>query len=94
VRLVWTREAVRDLVEAREYVAKDNPSAAASLASRILLAARKLADHPEMGRRGRLAGTRELVIAGTPYLIPYRVQADRIELLRVLHGRRRYPMEG
>jgi toxin ParE1/3/4 len=50
-----------------------------------------LADHPELGRAGRVPGTRELVIPSTPYLIPYRVRGQRIDILRVFHGRRRWP---
>jgi len=93
VKRVWTEQAVRDLVEARSFVQGDNPKAAARLARRILQAIEKLGRHPRMGRPGRLAGTRELIIAGTSYLVPYRIHSDRIELLRVLHGTRKYPQE-
>ena len=91
MKLVWTEQAILDLVVARAYVAKDNPTAASILARRILQSTEKLCKHPEIGRKGRLAGTRELVIPGTPYLIPYRIHGDRIELLRILHGRQQYP---
>ena len=91
LKIVWTNEAVRDLSAARDYVAKDNPIAAAKLASRIVKATAKLIKHPDIGRKGRLRGTRELVIPRTPYFIPYRVREDRIELLRVDHGARFYP---
>ncbi len=52
-----------------------------------------LAQHPLMGREGRLAGTRELVIVGSPFIAVYRVKKTRIEILRVLHGARRWPRE-
>jgi addiction module RelE/StbE family toxin len=91
VKLVWTEQAIQDLAVARAYVAKDNPGAAATVARRTLQATEKLFKHPEIGRKARLAGTRELVIPGTPYLIPYRIHGDRIELLRILHGRQQYP---
>jgi toxin ParE1/3/4 len=48
---------------------------------------------PHRGRPGRWPGTRELVIPRTPYIVPYRVQGDLIEILRVFHGARRWPEE-
>ena len=92
MKLVWTEQAVRDLVELRAYIETDNPGAAADIAKRILQSTGRLLRHPEVGRPGRLRGTRELVIARTRYFIPYRIQRDRIELLRVIHGRRVYPI--
>ena len=44
-----------------------------------------------MGRPGRVPGTRELVIPGTPYIVPYRVQGEAIQILRVYHSARRWP---
>jgi toxin ParE1/3/4 len=44
-----------------------------------------------MGRSGRVDATKELVILGTPYLVIYRVKGKRVEILRVLHGSRKYP---
>jgi plasmid stabilization system protein ParE len=60
-------------------------------AERILAAAARLAEFPETGRPGRRAGTRELVVSRTPYLVPYRVRGEFVEVLRVLHGRQRWP---
>ena len=91
MRLVWTRRARIDLREAISYVAEDNPDAADRLENTILASARRLPSHPEMGRPGRVAGTRELVVAGTRYLIPYRVREGRVELLAVIHGARQWP---
>lgn len=50
-----------------------------------------LASHPAMGRAGRVEGTRELVVTGTPYIIPYRVREDRVEVLRVFHAAGKWP---
>ena len=94
VKVVWTKEAIRDLVQARTYVEQDNPEAAVELARRITTAVAKLVQNPELGRKGRLVGTRELVISKTPYFVPYRVHKGRIELLRVYHGARLYPPAG
>ena len=52
-----------------------------------------LADHPEAGRRGRLGGTRELVIPRTAFLPIYRIdrEAQTVEILRLLHGAQQWP---
>ena len=89
--VVWSRRAVRHLVWLREYIAKDSEQNAAQVAARILKAVELLERHPEMGRAGRLPGTREMVVAGTPYVIPYRVRFERLELIAVFHGRQKWP---
>ena len=55
------------------------------------LAERQLPPMPDSGRPGRLPKTRELVVAGSPYFIPYRVIGDTIEIIRVIHGARPWP---
>jgi toxin ParE1/3/4 len=73
------------------YIAQDRPDAAMSMVKRIQAAVSKLAPQPALGRPGRVTGTRELVVAGTPYIIPYRVRENTVEILRVFHGARRWP---
>lgn len=82
-----------DLLSLRQYIAQDHPATAQSVAQRILATIAYLRDHPEIGRPGRTPGTRELVVAGIPYIIPYRVRRDTIELLRVFHTSRKWPEE-
>jgi toxin ParE1/3/4 len=91
VRVRWTRTALQNLDDQAAYVAEHDPRAAARLVERIMTAVDHLADNPSMGRSGRVPGTRELVVAGTPYLVPYRVKGRRVEILRVLHAARRWP---
>jgi toxin ParE1/3/4 len=91
VRILWLEQAVEDLAAARKYIAENNPTAATEVAERIRQAALILGDYPASGRPGRVPNTRELVVAGTPYILPYRVRADAVEILRVLHGARRWP---
>jgi toxin ParE1/3/4 len=50
-----------------------------------------LAEHPGMGRPGRVEGTRELVIAGLPYLVAYLHRGDTVTVLRVVHGAMKWP---
>jgi addiction module RelE/StbE family toxin len=89
----WTRSALSNLDDLAGYVAQDNPGAAAAMVGRILAAIAGLAAHPARGRPGRVPGTRELVVTGTPYIVPYRVKGASIEILRVFHGARRWPAD-
>ena len=91
MKIVWSRRAVQHLAEIRSYIAKDHPQAARGLAARILEGVDLLAAHPHIGRAGRVIGTRELVVSGTPYVIPYRVKEDRLELIAVFHGKQKWP---
>lgn len=91
MRIVWFRSAIADLEEARAFIANDNPQAARRVASAIVDAVDRLAAHPAVGRPGRVPGTRELVVSRTPYVIPYRVREGVVEILRVVHARRRWP---
>lgn len=89
--VTWTGRALHDLESIRSYVAKDDPVAARRLVERLIEISRILVDHPHLGRPGRVAGTRELIVSGTPYLIPYRVRDREVSILRVYHGSRRWP---
>ena len=91
MRVRWLRSAVRDLHDICEYIADDNPSAAVRIGARIESSVALLAEHPLAGRSGRVPGTREVVIAGTRYLVAYRVTAKSVDILAVLHGARRWP---
>ena len=89
----WLATALRNLDGEAEYVAREDPAAARSLVERIHRAVGLLEENPALGRPGRLHETRELVVPGTRYIIPYRVrpELDRIEILRVFHTSRRLP---
>jgi len=86
VRVRWLRTALANLEAEAEYIAEDDPKAAGRVVQRILRAVELLKKNPAMGRAGRVAGTRELVAADTPYIMPYRVRGDAVEILRVFHG--------
>lgn len=87
----WTRPALRDLEGIGDYVARDNPAAAARLIDRIFEQTAALAANAYRGRVGRAPDTRELVVASTPFIVPYRIRGDDIEILAVFHGARRWP---
>jgi toxin ParE1/3/4 len=91
VRVRWLRAALANLEAEADYIAKDNPAAADRLVQRIFRAVALLAKNPAMGRAGRVPGTRELVVLNTPYILPYRVHAGAIGILRVFHAAREWP---
>jgi len=89
----WLDDALADVTGIYRYVAADDPRAAARVVERIQAAVRLLDEMRRRGRPGRSPGTRELVVPRTPYIVPYRVVGDQIEILRVFHGARRWPRE-
>ena len=91
MKAVWTKAAIRDLVHIREYIARENPSAAHEIALKIVDATDRVVQFPEVGRAGRVNGTRELVVSGTHYLVVYRLKKKAIHFLRVRHGHQRWP---
>lgn len=91
MRVVLSPQAREDLRQIFLYIAEDNPLAARLVLTRIRERIEELRDHPHGGRPGRVPGTRELVIAKTPYLAPYQVIGDTLQILRVYHGSRQWP---
>jgi len=89
---IWSPEAIADLIALRAYIAEGNPAAARRIALHIIHNVEELLSaNREMGRPGRVPGTRELIIPKTPFIVPYRVHTDTIQVLRVFHGARRWP---
>ncbi len=93
MELVWTPRTRRDREAAIEYIAQDDPGAALNQLDKIERQTDMLLEHPEMGRPGRVEGTRELLISRTPFIVVYRLKprAKRIELIRFLHGAQQWP---
>lgn len=94
MKLRFTRRSLRHLERVRAHIAPHDPVAANRVIARIHQAIAGLCRHPQRGRIGRVHGTRELVVSGTPYVVPYRVTADAIEVLAVMHGARAWPRLG
>jgi toxin ParE1/3/4 len=91
VRLKWARAASQDPESVERYISRDNPAAAIDTVLEIIRRVEILAEHPGMGRPGRVEGTRELVLGGLPYVVPYIHQGDTVIILRVLHGAMKWP---
>jgi toxin ParE1/3/4 len=85
VRVKWLRIARANLDRGAQYIARDNPSAAAGVVFSITEGEERLREYPGLGRPGRVLGTRELVVPDTSYIIPYRVRGNTLEVLRVFH---------
>lgn len=94
MKLVWLRRALADRDAQLDFIAEDNPQAAIEQGDRLDEAVVHLAEHPNIGRPGRVRTTREWVIARTPFIVVYRLKGERIELLRVLHGAQQWPKRG
>jgi len=87
----YTRQALGHLDEAREFIAQEHPTAALAIGQRIRQAVSGLSQFPNRGRPGRVPGTRELVITGTPFIAAYRVSGGHVDVLAILHGARQWP---
>ena len=85
----WTPTGLRDLESLHAYISQDNDEAAAGTVEKVLAALESVQRFPSMGRKGRVAGTREVVVA--PFIVAYRVKRDAIEIVAIIHGARRWP---
>jgi addiction module RelE/StbE family toxin len=93
LKVRWLKAAIKSLEIEADYIARDDPRAAAEVVRKVYEATKRLEQYPASGRAGRVPETRELIIPGTPYLVPYRIKGKRIEILRVFHGARRWPTD-
>lgn len=91
MKIRWTVPAAKAVGSIQDYIAEDNPRAAWEVAQKIRQTIQRLATHPHLGRVGRVAGTYELVLSGLPYIVPYRVLDDEIQILTVFHSSRKWP---
>jgi toxin ParE1/3/4 len=91
VRLRWTEGAVEDLQSAHDYLEAESPKAALETIDRIMSAVERLEQFPQMGRPGRVEGSRELVVTRTPFVVAYRSKGESVQILAVLHAARKWP---
>lgn len=91
VRVKWLRTAKNNLDAEILYIAQDDEETAIRVYNYIRERVSCLEKHPNAGRPGRVFGTRELIIEHYPYIVPYRVRDDAIEILRVFHTSRKPP---
>ena len=91
MEIVWLDRALDDIEAVVAYIERENPPALRRMLSLIRRGVEQLTRFPDIGRPGRVVGTREMVIIGTPFIVPYRVKSDRVEILAVMHGPRQWP---
>jgi toxin ParE1/3/4 len=89
----WPPAAADDLQQISEYIRADDPDAAQRVAAKIYDRAATLGTHPHHGRRGRVAGTRELPLPPLPFIVVYRILegAAAVEIVNIIHGAQRWP---
>lgn len=92
MRLRWTQPAARDLTQICDYIQERTSGATARRVALVIFQQLSvLGQFPEAGRAGRKPGTRELVVARLPYVAIYRLQAETVEVLRILHAAQKWP---
>jgi toxin ParE1/3/4 len=88
MKVIWTKQAVSDLQKAHDYIAAQDPNAVSMVLEQIEKACRTLTMIPQMGRTGRVKGTKEL---GAMFIMPYRMRKKEVEILAVIPASRRWP---
>jgi len=83
MKVIWFKSAILDLKSVRDYITQNNPQAAQQVVQRIKDKVSLLSEQPGIGR--------PLLVDRTPFILPYRVRDNKIEILRVLHTSRRWP---
>lgn len=91
MKLRYTTRAKLDLAEIHDYIEQENPQAAKRVVLIIRKAAEALPQNPLVGRAGRVAGTRELAVSRFPFVLAYRVDANEVQILSVIHTSRMWP---
>lgn len=92
MRVQWTEAASGDLDSIAAFIEIDSPKAAVRQVLLVVDAVEKiLSQNPAIGRPGRVPGTRELIVSNTSYIVAYRVRYKTLQILRVLHGARKWP---
>ncbi|MCP4123560.1 MAG: type II toxin-antitoxin system RelE/ParE family toxin [Bacteroidetes bacterium] len=92
MKLIWSPEALDDLLSIRDYITRESPDVAIKVVSIIATTVEKqLSQFPRTGRAGRVDGTLELVIPRLPFIVPYRITKPGIDVLRVYHTSRQWP---
>ena len=91
MKVRWTIPATEQLEQAYHYIAESNPTSAEQIANHIVDVTEMLGKHPQAGRRGRRAGTREFPIPDTPFVVAYSVSEGVVWILAVYHAARKWP---
>ena len=93
MRVRWTTDAADDLERICDYIAEDRPESARRVAQSVIERIGTLETFPNLGRVGRVQGTREIAFPPFPFVAVYEVFEirDEVQVLRVLHGAQQWP---
>jgi plasmid stabilization system protein ParE len=89
----WLEEALIDFKEIGRFMAKDDPHAAYRVLAKIEAFVHSLGHHPLLGRPGRVSRTRELIVPGLPFILPYYLKGHKVRILAVMHTSRKWQDE-
>ena len=91
MNIVWSKRSKGHLNSLFEYIAVEDQKAAQAIVARIIEVAEViLTHHPETGRKGRVLGTKELIISRTPYVLAYTIKNNTISIVAVWHTSRQW----
>jgi len=90
MKVTWTPESQQDRADVWDYIAADNPRAAAQIDDLFSDAAARLAEYPKLGRPGKIPGTREL-IPHESYRLVYEIERETVWVLALVHAARQWP---
>lgn len=91
MQVLRTESAENDLDAIAGYYGPLNPTATLAILDRVADAEATLGEYPFFGRTGRVSGTREVVVVGTPFILVYTVSESSVTIIRVLHTRQKWP---
>jgi addiction module RelE/StbE family toxin len=84
--LIWTNRALKRLDDIPDFIARDNPLRAKTFVIELSNKLEVLKTQ-SLGRSGRVFGTKELVLHPN-YLAVYRIKANQVQVLTILHTAR------
>ncbi len=90
MKVRWTPEAEQDRNEIWDYIATDNPRAAARMDELFSATATKLANFSNRGPLGKIPGTRE-IIPHENYRLIYEIDEETVWILALVHTARQWP---
>jgi toxin ParE1/3/4 len=91
MKIRLTQRASEQLLSAYEYLQSASLSAASAQMKRIFNTIDLLENYPLAGRKGRIAGTREMIVPRTPFIVAYTIEGGEVHILAALHASRRWP---
>lgn len=91
MKIQWTKGASSNLENIEAYIGKDNPISAIETVLKVIHSVNHLSKYPAIGRPGRIENTKELIIADTPFIVPYRIKNETVQILRVFHHSQKWP---